>query len=83
MSGPQVCGGGASAIRSLKTMATWGKSGRTKNPDNYLSDVGRNSQPAKWAADSRTPTVANGLQSVKRGTWERLCKSDAETRLVG
>ena len=35
--------------------------GRVNNPDNYLSDVGRNSQPAKWAADSRTPTVESGL----------------------
>jgi len=29
-------------------------------------DVGRNSQPARWAADSTFPTVATGLQSVKR-----------------
>src|SRR2546428_562182 len=29
------------------------------------------------------PTVANGLQSVKRGTWEHLCKSDAGRQLVG
>jgi hypothetical protein len=47
--------GGARAIRSRETMATWGMRGKTNNLDNYLSDVGRNSQPAKWAADSRTP----------------------------
>jgi len=29
------------------------------------------------------PTVASGLQSVKRGTWEHLCKSDAGRQLVG
>lgn len=64
-------------------MTTWGMRGKTNNLDNYLSDVGRNSQPAKWAADSRTPTVASGLQSVKRGTEGRLCKSDAGKQLVG
>ncbi|HYU76356.1 MAG TPA: tetratricopeptide repeat-containing protein, partial [Ktedonobacteraceae bacterium] len=29
------------------------------------------------------PTVASGLQSVKRGTWEHPCKSDAGRQLVG
>jgi len=29
------------------------------------------------------PTGASGLQSVKRGTWEHLCKSDAGRQLAG
>jgi hypothetical protein len=64
-------------------MTTWGMRGKTNHLDNYLSDVGRNSQPAKWAADSHTLTVASGLQSVKQGIWKPICKSDAERQLVG
>jgi len=36
----------------------WKHGGWAAKPfDNWCSDVGRNSQPARWAADSTFPTV--------------------------
>jgi hypothetical protein len=35
--------------------------------DNYLSDVGRNDQPLRWASDSHTPITATGPQGDEAG----------------
>jgi hypothetical protein len=54
-----------------------------KQYDNYCSDVGRNSQPVRWATESDTPTWRLDIKTVKRGVMGTSCKPDASTPLAG
>ena len=52
---------------SLKHAKAWGWAGKEYSFHNWLLEVGRNSQPMKWAKDSNTPTEENSHHISKAG----------------